>query len=101
MPVKALKRALKNRRRRNFVRKYISRTVPKTSLLHEILEMTILWKATVLRTGKVLTDERHELTVKRRYPFSCAGCEPLAPKKESVYKNGGLNNGTYHSNAIQ
>ena len=54
MPVKALKRALKKRRRRNFMRKYISRTVPKTSFLHKIVEMTILWKETVLCTGKVL-----------------------------------------------
>ena len=71
------------------MRNYISRTVPKTSFLHEVVELTILWKATVLRTGKVLTDEGHELTVKRRYAFNGAGCEPLASKKKSVYKNSG------------
>ena len=54
-----------------------------------MVEMTILWKETVLCTGKVLTVEGHELTLKRRYAFNYAGCEPLASKKESVYKNGG------------
>ena len=71
------------------MRNYISRTVPKTSLLHKVVEVSILWKATVLRTGKVLRDEGHELTVKRRYAFNCAGCELLASKKKSVYKNSG------------
>ena len=83
LPVKQMKRILKKRKLRKRIQNYVSKNVPKTSRLHQIMQAPILRK-TVINGQRI--GEGNEFTMSDKYTLR-SGSKIAPLRNEKVYKS--------------
>ena len=84
VPVKQLKRFLKKRRLRKRIRNYVSKNVPKSSRVYQIIRIPFYRKTVVFGNGEHIT-EVNEFRVTKKYPLRSSCKVSLGNKM--VYKS--------------
>ena len=85
VPVKLLKRFLKKRKLRKRIRNYVSRNVPKSSYVYQIVRAPFLRKTVVFANGERIT-EVHEFRMTKKYPLRSSS-KVLSLGNKMVYKS--------------
>ena len=85
VPVKQLKRFLKNRKLRKIIRNYVSNNFPKSSNVHKIVHVPFLRKTVVFANGERIT-EVNMFRVTRKYLLR-SSCKVLSLGYKMVYKS--------------
>ena len=85
LPVKQMKRFLKKRSLRNRIRNYVSKNVPKSSKLYQIIREPFLCKTVVFGNGERIT-EVNETRMTKKYTLRNR-CKMLSLENEMVYKS--------------
>ena len=93
IPIKAIKKALKQRKYRKKIRNYVCKTVPKTSMLFHVMHISTLRKAIVFGKRTLEKQLDNYLTGNSKYAMPTLR-NSLPSKREMIYKN--VNHGMTH-----
>ena len=85
LPVKQMKRFLKKRKLRKRIRNYVSKNVPKSSKVYQIIGAPFLHKSVVFANGERLR-EVNKFRMIKKYPLRNS-CKMLSLEKKMVYKS--------------
>ena len=85
LPVKQIKRFLKKRKLRKRIRNYVSKNVPKSSKVYQIIRAPFLRKSVVFANGERLR-EVNKFRMIKKYP-SRNSCKMLSLENKMVYKS--------------
>ena len=85
LPVKQMKRFLKKRSLRKRIRNYVSKNVPKSSKLYQIIREPFLRKTVVFANGERIT-EVNDTRMTKKYTLRNR-CKMLSLENEMVYKS--------------
>ena len=86
IPIKVIKKALKHRQYRKKIRRYVCKTVPKTSMLFHVMHISTLRKAIVFGKGTLEKQLDNYLTGNSKYAMPTLR-KTLPSKREMMYKN--------------
>ena len=85
LPVKQMKRFLKKRKLRKRIRNYVSKNVPKSSKVYQIIRAPFLRKSVVFANGERLR-EVNKFKMIKKYPLRNS-CKMLSVENKMVYKS--------------
>ena len=85
LPVKQIKRFLKKRKLRKRIRNYVSKNVPKSSKVYQIIRAPFLRKTVVFVNGERLR-EVNKFRMIKKYPLRNS-CKMLSLENKMVYKS--------------
>ena len=86
VPVKQLKRFLRERKLRETIRNYVCKNLPRSSRVYQIIRTPFVRKRLVLSNGERIITEDNEFRITYKYPFRST-CKELSLGSKMVYKS--------------
>ena len=85
LPVKQMKRFLEKRKLRKIIRNYVSKNVPKSSKVYQVIQAPFLRKSVVFANGERIR-EINKFRMTKKYPLR-SSCKMLSLENKMVYKS--------------
>ena len=85
LPVKQMQRFLKKRKLRKRIRNYVSKNVPKSSKVYQVIRAPFLRKSVVFASGERIR-EINKFRMTKKYPLR-SSCKMLSLENKMVYKS--------------